>query len=167
MNIADFASCGMPSSTNVGLDNLNPAGVQAATGELEQRHRTRDRILATMHQPVIVQSLHTPAKRRYWKLERAQYLVSTRFRHSTAVLKCPARLGYIRRPCRRPMVGPLRTAPFISSSDYLKTRVTTISPCLFNNLRKCLHNPMPYSSWESACPSAKRVGVRRPRLFDN
>jgi hypothetical protein len=45
--------------------------------------------------------------------------------------------------------------------------MTTISLCILNNLRKYLHNPMSYSSWESACPSAWRVGVRRPVLFDN
>jgi hypothetical protein len=33
--------------------------------------------------------------------------------------------------------------------------------------RKYLHGPVSYSSWESACPSTKRVGVRRPELFDN
>jgi hypothetical protein len=64
VNIADFASCGTPSSTKVGRDNLNPAGVQAATGELDNATAPGTEFLATMHQPVIVQSLHTPAKRR-------------------------------------------------------------------------------------------------------
>jgi hypothetical protein len=45
--------------------------------------------------------------------------------------------------------------------------VTTILPFIFNNLRKHLLWPMSYSSWESACPSATRVGVRRPEFFDN
>ena len=45
--------------------------------------------------------------------------------------------------------------------------MTTISPCILNNLTNYLHSPMPNSSWESACPSATRVGVRRPELFDN
>jgi hypothetical protein len=45
--------------------------------------------------------------------------------------------------------------------------MTTISPYIFNNLHIHLHSPMPNSSWEQACPSARRVGVRRPVIFDN
>jgi len=45
--------------------------------------------------------------------------------------------------------------------------MTTISSCILSNLGIHLHMPMPYSLWEPACPSATRVGVRRPGLFDN
>jgi hypothetical protein len=45
--------------------------------------------------------------------------------------------------------------------------MTTISLCILNNLHICLHGPMSYSSWESACPSATRVGVQLPVLFEN
>jgi hypothetical protein len=45
--------------------------------------------------------------------------------------------------------------------------MTTILSCILSSLQIYLHGPMPYSSWEQALPSATRVGVRRPRFFDN